>query len=96
MFHPISASYQVSVEQMILLEPALVESITAPLVKGMKMAVDTCISKGVPEDVAMAFCYGAFESTVWGYFWICRIFLLRWRKPCAGLGHGCDIQTGLD
>lgn len=70
MFHPISASYQVSVEQMILLEPALVESITAPLVKGMKMAVDACISKGVPKDVAMAFVMGHLKvqfGVIFGY-----------------------------
>lgn len=58
MFHPINASYKVTIEQMIMLEPALVESLTAPLVKGIKMATDACIAQGVPEEVALAFVMG--------------------------------------
>lgn len=58
MFHPISESYRVTVEQMILLEPALVESISAPLIQGIKMALDACIAKGVPAEAATAFLMG--------------------------------------
>ncbi len=58
MFKPIFASYRVTVEQMALLEPGLVESISAPLVQGIKMAMDACVAKGVPEDAAMAFLMG--------------------------------------
>ena len=58
MFKPILASYRVTVEQMALLEPALVESISAPLIQGIKMALDACIAKGVPEDAATAFLMG--------------------------------------
>lgn len=58
MFQPIDHAYRVSVDQMIMLEPALVESITAPLVKGIRMATDACIEKGVPKEVVMAFVMG--------------------------------------
>lgn len=58
MFKPIHKCFRVTIDQMIMLEPALVESITAPLVKGMKMAVDACVAKGVPEDAVMAFVMG--------------------------------------
>ncbi|HML38951.1 MAG TPA: phosphogluconate dehydrogenase C-terminal domain-containing protein [Bacillota bacterium] len=58
MFRPIRDTYRVTIDQMIMLEPALVESITAPLVKGMRMAVDACVEQGVPRDAVMAFVMG--------------------------------------
>lgn len=58
MFKPIDKSYRVTVDQMIMLEPALVESLTAPLVKGIKMATDACVAQGIPEDVVLAFVMG--------------------------------------
>lgn len=58
MFKPIDHSFRVTIDQMIMLEPALVESITAPLVKGMRMAVDACVDQGVPRDAVMAFVMG--------------------------------------
>lgn len=58
MFKPVRKSYRVTIDQMIMLEPALVESITAPLVKGMRMAVDACVEQGVPRDAVMAFVMG--------------------------------------
>lgn len=58
MFDPIDNSYKVTIDQMIMLEPALVESLTAPLVKGIKMATDACIAQGIPEDVVLAFVMG--------------------------------------
>lgn len=70
MFKPIRKCFRVTIEQMIMLEPALVESITAPLVKGMKMAVDACIAKGVPEDAVMAFVMGHLKvqfGVLFGY-----------------------------
>jgi pyrroline-5-carboxylate reductase len=58
MFKPIVKAFRVTIDQMIMLEPALVESITAPLVKGMRMAVDACVEQGVPRDAVMAFVMG--------------------------------------
>ncbi len=58
MFKPIAKAYRVTIDQMIMLEPALVESITAPLVKGIRMAVDACIEQGVPKDAVMSFVLG--------------------------------------
>lgn len=58
MFKPIDKSFRVTIDQMIMLEPALVESITAPLVKGIRMAVDACVEKGVPRDAVMSFVMG--------------------------------------
>ncbi len=58
MFKPIAKAFRLTIDQMIMLEPALVESITAPLVKGMRMAVDACVEQGVPRDAVMAFVMG--------------------------------------
>lgn len=58
MFKPIDKCFRVTIDQMIMLEPALVESITAPLVKGMRMAVDACVEQGVPRDAVMSFVMG--------------------------------------
>lgn len=58
MFKPIAKSFRVTIDQMAMLEPALVESITAPLVKGIRMAVDACVEQGVPKDAVMAFVMG--------------------------------------
>ncbi|MGI6742438.1 MAG: phosphogluconate dehydrogenase C-terminal domain-containing protein [Eubacteriales bacterium] len=58
MFKPIDKAFRITIDQMILLEPALVESITAPLVKGMRMAVDACVEKGVPREAVMSFVMG--------------------------------------
>ncbi|WP_181995578.1 phosphogluconate dehydrogenase C-terminal domain-containing protein [Clostridium sp. AM58-1XD] len=58
MFRPVNRCFRLTIDQMIMLEPALVESITAPLVKGMRMAVDACVEQGVPRDAVMAFVMG--------------------------------------
>jgi len=58
MFKPIRNSFRVTIDQMAMLEPALVESITAPLVKGMRMAVDACVEMGIPKDAVFAFVMG--------------------------------------
>lgn len=58
MFHPIDRAFRLTVDQMIMLEPALVESITAPLIKAMTMAIDACVETGVPREAVMAFVLG--------------------------------------
>ena len=58
MFRPVNKCFWLTIEQMVMLEPALVESITTPLVKGIRMAVDACVEQGVPRDAVMAFVMG--------------------------------------
>jgi len=58
MFRPINHAYRITIDQMIMLEPALVESITTPLVMGIRQAVDACVAQGVPREVVMAFVMG--------------------------------------
>lgn len=58
MFRPVNHCYRITIDQMIMLEPALVESITTPLVMGIRQAVDACVAQGVPREVVMAFVMG--------------------------------------
>jgi len=58
MFKPIRDCYKITIDQMIMLEPALVESISATLVKGLRLAVDACVEQGVPREAVMAFVMG--------------------------------------
>lgn len=58
MFRPVNQCFRITIDQMIMLEPALVESITTPLVMGIRQAVDACVEQGVPREVVMAFVMG--------------------------------------
>lgn len=59
MFDPVRKSHQISLEQMALLEPGLVESITLTALKFIREALDyTVEEQGVPEVAARAFLLG--------------------------------------
>lgn len=70
MFRPIIDTYRITVEQMAILEPALVETFTSTLVVAMKEAFDEAVKLGVPEDAARAFLMGHLRvqfAVVFGY-----------------------------
>ncbi|WP_455382357.1 phosphogluconate dehydrogenase C-terminal domain-containing protein [Salinispira pacifica] len=70
MFRPIINTYRITVEQMAILEPALVETFTSTLVVAMKEAYDEAIKLGVPEDAAHAFLMGHLRiqfAVIFGY-----------------------------
>ncbi len=59
MYAPVMNSYRITVEQMAILEPALVETFSATLVTAMKEAMDIAVEKmGVPEEAAREFFFG--------------------------------------
>jgi len=58
MYAPVMNNYRVTVEQMAILEPALVETFTATLVTAMKEALDEAVKMGVPEEAAREFLFG--------------------------------------
>lgn len=57
-YAPVSNSYQVSVEQMALLEPGLSETVCATLLSTLREAMDEVVSRGVPKEAARAFLLG--------------------------------------
>jgi len=58
MFHPVIHAYRVTVEQMAILEPALVETVSAPAVMMIKEALEEAVRRGVPAEAARAFLMG--------------------------------------
>ena len=57
-YQPVERSYQVTVEQMALLEPGLSETVCATLLDVMREAMDEVVSRGVPAEAARDFLLG--------------------------------------
>ena len=57
-YQPVKTSYNVSVEQMALLEPGLSETVGATLLDVMREAMDEVVARGVPADCARDFLLG--------------------------------------
>jgi D-apionate oxidoisomerase len=57
-YSPVRDSYRITVEQMAILEPALVETFSLCLISAMKEAFDEALKMGVPAEAAKAFFMG--------------------------------------
>lgn len=57
-YAPVMNAYRVTVEQMAILEPALVETFSATVITAIKQALDEAIKLGVPEEAAREFLFG--------------------------------------
>jgi hypothetical protein len=62
MFAPILRMHRVTVEQMAILEPAVVESTMATCIAAMREAMDRAVTLGVPEQAARDFCLGHIRT----------------------------------
>jgi hypothetical protein len=58
MFAPVMKAHRVTVEQMTILEPALVETTAATCITIIKEAMDEAIRRGVPAEAARDFLLG--------------------------------------
>ncbi len=58
MYAPVMNNYRITVEQMALLEPALVETFSATCITAIKEAYDEVVKMGVPEEAAWEFLSG--------------------------------------
>jgi len=70
MFRPVKDTYRVTVEQMAVLEPALVETFSSTLVEALKEGFDEAVRMGVPEPAARAFFMGHIRiqfAVLFGY-----------------------------
>jgi hypothetical protein len=70
MYAPILRMHRVTIEQMAVLEPGLVETTCATLVSFMKEALDEAVSMGVPPEAAWDFLMGHIRielAIVFGY-----------------------------
>jgi D-apionate oxidoisomerase len=57
-FAPVMTSHRVTVEQMAILEPALVETVTIPCMMIIREAMDEAVRRGVPFEAARDFLLG--------------------------------------
>ncbi len=57
-YAPVLNSYRVTVEQMAILEPALVETFSATVITAIREALDMAVAMGVPEEAAREFLFG--------------------------------------
>ncbi len=58
MYAPVKKSYRITVEQMALLEPALVETLSATCLAIVKEGMDEVVKRGVPAEAAREFLLG--------------------------------------
>lgn len=58
MYAPVMNNYHITVEQMAILEPALVETFAATCISAIKEAFDEAVRMGVPEEAAWEFLSG--------------------------------------
>ncbi|MDD5018143.1 MAG: phosphogluconate dehydrogenase C-terminal domain-containing protein [Eubacteriales bacterium] len=68
MFAPVVNTFWITVEQMAILEPGLVELIDAPLIYVMRQAMERVIEMGIPREVAFSFLMGHLRPQIAIYF----------------------------
>ena len=69
-YRPVRTAYRVTVEQMAVLEPALVETTALTCLLALREALDAAVALGVPADAAHAFLMGHLRvllAVVFGY-----------------------------
>lgn len=57
-YAPVKHTYRITVEQMAILEPALVETFSSTLIEALKQGFDETVKMGVPRDAALDFFMG--------------------------------------
>jgi D-apionate oxidoisomerase len=62
MFAPILRRHRVTIEQMAILEPAVVESTFAGCITVLREAMEAAVSMGVPKEAAWDFCLGHIRT----------------------------------
>lgn len=65
---PVGKTFRITVEQMGMCEPGLVESIGAPMIYALKQAYDRFVEMGVPEDALFSFLMGHLRVQIAIYF----------------------------
>lgn len=58
MYAPVSAAYRITVEQMAILEPGLVETLSSTCIYVIREGLKEVVSQGIPEDAAREFLLG--------------------------------------
>ncbi|MBN1670094.1 MAG: NAD(P)-binding domain-containing protein [Kiritimatiellae bacterium] len=67
-YAPILDVHRLTVEQMILLEPVVSETVAGPCCAAIKAGYDEVVKRGVPEKAAFDFLLGHVTATLWVMF----------------------------
>lgn len=62
MYKPVTRSHRITVEQMAILEPALVETFAATVITAIHEAFEEAVAMGVPRDAASDFLLGHLRT----------------------------------
>jgi len=62
MFAPILRLHRITIEQMAILEPAVVESTMATCITVLREAMEAAVQKGIPKQAAYDFCLGHIRT----------------------------------
>ncbi len=71
MFAPVVRAHRITVEQMVLLEPAMAETMALTLMLALREGLDEVIRRGVPEEAARDFLLGhmgIFTGILFGFY----------------------------
>lgn len=74
-FAPVMRAHQLTMEQMVILEPALVETVLATCITVLREAMDKAVLMGVPEQAARDFFFGHVRAEMAGVFDVADITL---------------------
>jgi hypothetical protein len=64
MYAPVSQAFKITMEQMALLEPALVETLSSSCLDLVREGMEEIISRGVPAEAARAFLLGHINTSL--------------------------------
>jgi hypothetical protein len=68
MFAPVMNAYRLTVEQIAMLEPALVETLALTLISVLRSGMDEVVHRGVPEEAAREFLLGHLNIEIAIFF----------------------------
>ncbi len=94
MWSPVMNSYRITVEQMAILEPALVETYATAVIYSMKQMLDRTIEMGVPKEAAEAFFFGHARTSFGTMFGFADFQISDGAKLAAKMGADLIFQPG--
>ncbi len=92
MFAPVMTAHRITVEQMAILEPALVETVTIACMQVIREAMDEAVRRGVPEAAAKDFLLGHINIDIAILFGFLNAQFSDGAKMAAQRGMAAIIQ----
>jgi hypothetical protein len=92
MFAPVMTAHRITVEQMAILEPALVETVTITCMMVIREAMDEAVKRGVPYEAARDFLLGHLNIDIAVLFDFLNVQFSDGAKMAAQRGMEAIIQ----